>query len=67
MTAVGGTAKERTTLIFEIGQLLLARARQIWHLGRTIFRRYRRRIHRIVGVLTERDLTGALVVDLTVD
>jgi hypothetical protein len=37
------------------------------HLGRAIFRQYRQRIHRIVDVLTERNLTGALVVDLTVE
>jgi hypothetical protein len=37
------------------------------HLGRAIFRQYRLRIQRIVVVLTEHDLTGAQVVDLTVD
>jgi hypothetical protein len=37
------------------------------HLGRAIFRQYRQRIHRIVDVLTECNLTGALVVDLTVE
>jgi len=36
-------------------------------LGERFFLQYRQRIHRIVVVLTERDLTGALVVDLTVD
>jgi hypothetical protein len=45
MTACRWQKKSEQSTNFEIGQLPLARGRQIWHLGRAIFRQYRQRIH----------------------
>ena len=62
-----GAAKERATLISKsVSFCLRADARfGIW--GERFFVNIASAFIEIVGVLTERDLTGALVVDLTVD